>query len=120
MSFVIQCSQCAARYQVADGASGKIVRCGQCGNNFTAAPMPSPAAPDPLWSALPQASPPHPAANPSQATGYATWPPPPAGWSPQLPGGVNYGVSNPSGGPTDSTMRIVSGVMLALGVILCL
>jgi predicted Zn finger-like uncharacterized protein len=135
MPLVIQCPQCATRYQVADGADGKIVRCGKCGNSFTAAVMPQAAFPAPLAAnapldpsfaanaplrpTLPQTTPQLPAANSWQATGQGTYPPS-VGWQFPAPPGAGFGVSNPSGGPTDSVMRIVCGGMLALGLVLCL
>jgi predicted Zn finger-like uncharacterized protein len=119
MPLVIHCPSCSARYQVADSALGKRVRCQKCGTNFTAAaaapsPPPAPLAPagplDPLagvdlsqFAALP-AAPIHPSANPLAKFGF--------------PGTGNAGVSNPSGGPTDATMRLVCCGMLALALLM--
>jgi predicted Zn finger-like uncharacterized protein len=118
MSLVIHCPSCATRYQVVESAQGKRVRCQKCGNSFTAAAaVPSPPAPpatseplDPLagvdLSRLPAlpAAPAHQVVNPLPRPGFA------AAW--------NAGVSNPSGGPTDTQMRLVCCGMLALAIVI--
>src|SRR5688500_7630496 len=127
MPLVIQCPSCAKRYQVADAVAGKQVRCQQCQTAFVATlPKPAPASPAPLappdpfaaedplggvdLSRLPTVAPPaqsHPLGSPAAA-------PTSSFFSPALKGGV----SNPSGGPTDTVMRLVSGGMLAAGILM--
>lgn len=145
MPLVIHCPSCSKRYQVGDALAGKQVLCQQCGTTFAAVQaLPSAAtaplgaagaplaAPDPLaglnLSSLPAApttnfsssnplgTPPglggsSPLGNPvTMHGGYS-----PAGvWMPASAGGV----SNPSGGPTDFTMRLVCGGMVAGSVFL--
>ena len=116
MPLVIQCPNCSKRYQVADAVAGKQVRCQQCQTAFVAAasapaPAVAPLAPhDPFGASDPLAG-----ADLSQLPAVAS----PLGRlsHPASPGGV-AGVSNPSGGPTDTGMRLVSGAMLAVGILL--
>ena len=129
MPLVIQCPKCAKRYQVAEAAAGKQVRCQQCQTAFVAsAPAPTaaaaPLAPlggsDPLGagdlSRLPAVSSPLGNVNPLGS--------PPAGstssFYPAAPQPGMAGVSNPSGGPTDAVMRLICGGMLAAGLIMLL
>jgi predicted Zn finger-like uncharacterized protein len=120
MPLAIQCPKCSKRYQVADAAAGKQVRCQQCQTAFVAsatplaAAAPAPLAPpdpfaasDPLGRANPLGSP-----NPLGTLPAA----PTSGYYPAAPRPALGGVSNPSGGPTDAMMRLVSGGMLAMGV----
>ncbi len=125
MPLVIHCPQCAKRYHVADQLAGKQVRCRQCETPFVAAapapvlvPAVAPLAPlDPLGVSDPLAgSSPLGTANPlgAPATGsfgnpYLPAQPAASAWQP--------GATNPSGGPTDTGMRLVSGGMLALGLL---
>jgi predicted Zn finger-like uncharacterized protein len=118
MPLVIQCPQCAKRYQVADHVAGKHVRCQQCQTSFAARPAPTPATaplapPDPF--ALPAApSPLGPAVNPLGAPAAGSLARPVA----SSPGFWQPGTTNPSGGPTDFGMRLGSGGMLALGLVI--
>jgi predicted Zn finger-like uncharacterized protein len=125
MPLVIQCPKCSKRYQVGDAIAGKQVKCQQCQTAFVAAaPAPAPAvaplAPagllsdgDPLAN-LPAVSSPLGRANPLGVPPSAAAANP---YAPALPVVVT-GVSNPSGGPTDMVMRLVSGAMLAAGIIM--
>lgn len=127
MPLVIHCPKCAKRYQVADAAAGKQVRCQQCQTTFVAAaqaPAPAPAPLDPLGvndplggadlSRLPAAAVPAASANPLGTPVKST-----AGsFYPAAPAPTASGISNPSGGPTDAVMRMVSGGMLAAGIIM--
>jgi predicted Zn finger-like uncharacterized protein len=122
MTIVIHCPQCAKRYQVAEALAGKQVRCQQCQTAFTATP-PAPELPpaEPLSPLDPLG-----VGDPLSESNLS-----PLGTAPSLPAaplGGNYasrasfgapaGVSNPSGGPTDTTMRLVCGGMVAAGLIL--
>jgi predicted Zn finger-like uncharacterized protein len=114
MSITIQCPKCAKRYQVADAVDGQRVRCQQCSQVFVAAPLVAyaPAAPevtadrslDVDLSKLPAVSAPAPFS-----------PAAPQAWN---SGAAAPGISNPSGGPTDTQMRLVSAGMLAAGVVM--
>jgi predicted Zn finger-like uncharacterized protein len=127
MPLVIHCPKCAKRYQVADAAAGKQVRCQQCQTTFVAAaraPAPAPAPLDPLGvndplgganlSHLPAAAVPAASANPLGTPVKSTA----GGFYPAAPTAASTGVSNPSGGPTDNVMRLISGAMLALGLVM--
>lgn len=128
MPLQIQCPKCAKRYQVADAVAGKQVRCQQCQTAFVAVATPPPAAApapltlpdpfaanDPLGKANPLGSAnPLGASNPLGALPAA----PASSFYPAAPRPSLGGVSNPSGGPTDAMMRLASGAMLALGVVI--
>jgi predicted Zn finger-like uncharacterized protein len=134
MPLVITCPKCSKRYQVPDAAAGKQVRCQQCQTAFVAAahaPAPALLAPlgvsDPLAGAdlsrLPSAN--LPTANLPAATPLGNANPLGApvrsaagGFYPAAPAAAATGISNPSGGPTDAVMRMVSGGMLAAGLIM--
>lgn len=116
MSLIVNCPNCSQRYQIANSAQGKRVRCKQCGNAFSAVPAETHNAPlDPLSGDLAnlaglEASPLEQAANPLGATfSGAAWTAP-----------ARSAVSNPSGGPTDAKMRLVCGGMLAFGLLLAM
>jgi predicted Zn finger-like uncharacterized protein len=130
MPLVIHCPKCAKRYQVADATAGKQVRCQQCQTTFVAAaqaPAPAPLDPlgvnDPLAGAdlsrlsaanLPAAALPSTTANPLGAPVRSAA----SSFYPAAPAAASTGVSNPSGGPTDAVMRMISGGMLAAGIIM--
>ncbi len=125
MPLVIQCPKCAKRYQVAETVAGKQVRCQQCQTAFIAAaaapaPVVAPLAPpdpfgasDPLAN-LPAVNSPLGHANPPGRSALASARNP---YAPALPASV-VGVSNPSGGPTDAVMRLLSGAVLAAGILM--
>lgn len=129
MPLQIQCPKCAKRYQVADAVAGKQVRCQQCQTAFVAAATPPAAAaapaplaaPDPfaannpLGNANPLGS-----ANPlGDSNPLGTLPAAPtSSFYPTAPRPSLGGESNPSGGPTDSMMRLASGAMLGLGIVI--
>ncbi len=117
MTLVIHCPKCAKRYQIAEALAGKQVRCQQCQTAFVATPPPgveSPLPLDPLGFADPLAG-----SNLSPLGTGPSLPAAPLGSSyPSAPHATRQGVSNPSGGPTDTTMRLVCGGMLAAGLIL--
>lgn len=128
MPLVIQCPSCSKRYQVADAMAGKQVRCQQCQTAFTVTG--SAAAPT---ANKPPPSDPYAAGDPFPGVDLGSLPsvvPPPGHSSPlgapvstsskSFPGafGGSAGVSNPSGGPTDKVMRLVSGGMLAAGILM--
>src|SRR5688500_7349640 len=130
MPLVIHCPKCSKRYQVADNVAGKQVRCQQCQTAFTAtaplaaagplAPQNPLGAPDPLagvdLSRLPTAPSPLGQSNPlgAPAAGSAS-----SFYTPAA-NRMAGGISNPSCGPTDAVMRMVSGGMLAAGIIMLL
>ena len=124
MPLVIACPKCGKKYQVGDNVAGKQVRCQQCSTAFTAtAPQPAkPIAVDPLadlsLANLPTSAAPNPLGAASNPLGAPIRPlgAAPAG-APQ-PSWNSQGVSNPSGGPNDTTMRLVSVGMAALGLFL--
>jgi predicted Zn finger-like uncharacterized protein len=115
MPLVIQCPKCAKRYQVADAVAGKQVRCQQCQTAFVAAvpaPAVAPLAPaDPFGGSDPLAKLPG-VTSPLGGQVLATNP-----YAPASPVSA-AGVSNPSGGPTDAMMRVISGAMLAAGLVM--
>jgi len=128
MPLAIQCPQCSKRYQVADAVAGKQVRCQQCQTAFVASPAPSAvAAPAPLAPPDPFAgNDPLGRANPlgsghqlGSTNPLGTLPAAsPTNFYPAAPRPSLGGVSNPSGGPTDVVMRMISGGMLAAGIIM--
>ena len=129
MPLVITCPKCSKRYQVADAAAGKQVRCQHCQTTFVAAaqapaPTPSPLDPlavsDPLGGAdlarLPAATLPSTTPNPLGAPVRS----PASSFYPPAPAAASFGVSNPSGGPTDNVMRMICGGMLAVSLLFIL
>lgn len=98
MSITTACPKCGKKYQVADHLAGKQARCQQCSTLFSvAAALPQ----DPL-AGLPLAP-----VNPLGTLPASTHAP-----------ASRAEVSNPSGGPNDTTMRIASAFMIVMGLIL--
>lgn len=116
MPLVIQCPNCSKRYQVADAVAGKQVRCQQCQTAFAAAALASAPAValleprDPFGASDPLAG-----ADLSKLPAVAS---PLGKSSPAASPSGAAGVSNPSGGPTDTVMRLVCGAMLAAGLVM--
>jgi len=119
MSLSIQCPSCGAQYQVGDDTQGKRVRCKQCQQVFSAL-VAAPVAAAPL-SPLGASSP----LDPLGGVDLSQFPTLPAATAPRFsplpsqPAWANSGgPTGPPEGPTDMQMRLVSGGMLGLGVIL--
>jgi len=134
MPLNIACSQCGKKYQVADQVVGKQVRCQGCGTIFVAAQPPAKAVAglqglDPLddltLAPLPQSPATLPRSSgailPSTGLGSSSKSLNPLGSLPAKAPGAAWpqgDVSNPSGGPPDSTMRLISGGMAVAGCFL--
>lgn len=125
MSLVLHCPSCSSRYQVTDSTAGKRVRCQKCGTNFTASSAGTLPELAPLQTVDPLGSltgadlatlPAAPVSAPRPLSDNPIWG---AALAP-APGWREAGVSNPSGGPTDTQMRLVCCGMLVLAAILAI
>jgi hypothetical protein len=120
MPLTIACTKCGKQYQVAEHAVGKQVRCQQCATVFTvAAPAPV-AALDPLGDlSLASLPPADPLRFPALGGGTLNGALPAASANAQSTAAWHqHGVENPSGGPPDMAMRLVSGGLAAIGLFL--
>jgi predicted Zn finger-like uncharacterized protein len=111
MPQVINCPNCSKSYQIADSSRGNRVRCQQCGTTFT---FSNPATSSALASGIG----PHPGTQ-SGHSQYPTHGSNPAGGYATAPH-VNARVSNPSGGPTDTKLRLAACGALGFALVLIL
>jgi predicted Zn finger-like uncharacterized protein len=127
MPLTIQCPACAQRYQIQEDRAGKQVRCKKCGTTFAAAgDAPAPESFAPLTpaarpggidlAALPPLAPAGGPGNPANPLGAPLSTP--RSFPAFQPAAAHSEVTNPSGGPTDTGMRLISGGSLLLGLFL--
>lgn len=123
MTLNIACGKCGKKYQVGDQLAGKQVRCQGCGTVFVAQPpaQASVAELDPLDDLTLAPLPAAPSSAFPNAVGLGGSSLNPLGSLPAKSTGTAWqpgDVSSPSGGPPDSTMRLISGGLVLAGCFL--